>query len=160
MKASKNFLLRNRQNCMQKRFTLHVVEKLLTLNVYTPVTSLYPVVQITTDWTKGNYCFPRERNHNSSINKCTFTKVYRKKALKEQSTLTLAKVICHLSFPCVIRYILSHHQLSLEIDAATIQILLQFLRVSKLLLKSIELWQLRANYYSHLVVFVFSASCC
>lgn len=29
---------------------------------------------------KENYCFPRERNHNSSVNKCTFTKVYRKKS--------------------------------------------------------------------------------
>lgn len=32
------------------------------------------------DRLKENYCFPRERNHNSSINKCTFTKVYRKKS--------------------------------------------------------------------------------
>lgn len=138
MKASKNILLRNRQK-------LHAKEVYFTYNrkityskcIYTRNFSISNGTD--NDRLKENYCFPRERNHNSSVNKCTFTKVYRKKALKEQSTLTLAKVICHLSFPCVIRYILSHHQLSLEIDAATIQILLQFLRVSKLLLKSIEL---------------------
>lgn len=84
--------------------------------------------------------FPPEKETTTQVQTSVRLQRYiEKKALKEQSTLTLAKVICHLSFPCVIRYILSHHQLSLEIDAATIQILLQFLRVSKLLLKSIEL---------------------
>lgn len=64
---------------MQKRFTLHVVEKLLTLNVYTPRN--FSISSGTdNDRLKENYCFPRERNHNSSVNKCTFTKVYRKKS--------------------------------------------------------------------------------
>lgn len=35
-----------------------------------------------------------------------YTRYIEKKAFNEPFTLTLAKVICHLSFPCVIRYTL------------------------------------------------------